>query len=101
MYVLKLMKRTVFISQGDLRLKCLVPFKVVVRLRYTEGCKLGQAAQMFHLFIYLFIYLFIHSFIYLFMAALGLRCCVQAFSSCGKRGLLFVAVHGLLIAMAA
>ena len=24
-------------------------------------------------------------FIYLFLAALGLRCCVQAFSSCGER----------------
>ena len=34
------------------------------------------------------------------MAALGLRCCVQAFSSCGKRGLLFVAVRGLPIAVA-
>ena len=34
------------------------------------------------------------------MAALGLRCCVRAFSSCGERGLLFVAVHVLLIAVA-
>ena len=33
------------------------------------------------------------------MAVLGLRCCVQAFSSCGERGLLFVAVRGLLIAV--
>ena len=39
-------------------------------------------------------------FIYLFLAALGLRCCVQVFSSCGERGLLFVAVSGLLIAVA-
>ena len=39
-------------------------------------------------------------FIYLFLAALGLRCCVQAFSSCSEQGLLFVAVHGLLIAVA-
>ena len=39
-------------------------------------------------------------FIYLFLAALGLRCCVRAFSSCGERELLFVAVHGLLIAVA-
>ena len=39
-------------------------------------------------------------FIYLFLAALGLRCCVQAFSNCGKRGLLFVVVRGLLIAVA-
>ena len=36
----------------------------------------------------------------LFCAALGLRCCAQAFSSCGERGLFFVAVHGLLIVVA-
>ena len=36
----------------------------------------------------------------LFLAALGLRCCVRAFSSCSEWGLLFVAVRGLLIAVA-
>ena len=45
-------------------------------------------------FINLFIYLF------LFFAALGLRCCARAFSSCGERGLLLVVVRGLLIAVA-
>ena len=34
------------------------------------------------------------------LAALGLRCCAQAFSSCGEQGLLFPAVHGLLIVLA-
>ena len=34
------------------------------------------------------------------MAVLGLRCCARAFSSCGKWGLLFVAVCGLLIVVA-
>ena len=34
------------------------------------------------------------------MVALGLRCCVRASSSCGEQGLLFVAVHRLLIAVA-
>ena len=34
------------------------------------------------------------------MAAFGFRCCVWAFSSCGEWGLLFVAVRGLLIAVA-
>ena len=34
-------------------------------------------------------------FIYLFLAALGLRCCAQAFSSCGEQGLLFVVEHRL------
>ena len=43
----------------------------------------------------------INLFIYLFLAALGLRCCARAFSSCGEGGLLFVAVHGLLIVVAA
>ena len=47
-----------------------------------------------------FIHFFFHKFIYLFLAALGLRCCVQAFSSGGERGLLFVAVGRLLIAVA-
>ena len=31
--------------------------------------------------------------IYLFMAVLGLRFCARAFSNCGKRGPLFIAVH--------
>ena len=39
-------------------------------------------------------------FVYLFLTALGLRCCAWAFSSCGERGLLFIAVHGLLIVVA-
>ena len=37
---------------------------------------------------------------YLFLAAMGLRCCARAFSSCGERGLLFDAVHGLLTVVA-
>ena len=48
---------------------------------------------------YLLIY-YINLFIYLFMAVLGLRCCARAFSSCGKWGLLFIAVRGLLIVVA-
>ena len=38
--------------------------------------------------------------IYLFVAVLGLCCCTWAFSSCGKRGLLFIVVHGFLISVA-
>ena len=38
--------------------------------------------------------------IYIFYGALGLRCCMWASSSCDERGLLFVAVCGLLIAVA-
>ena len=47
-----------------------------------------------------FFFFFLNKFIYLFLAVLGLRCCARSFSSCGKRGLLFVAVRGLLIAVA-
>ena len=35
-----------------------------------------------------------------FLAALGLLCCTRDFSSCSERGLLFIAVFGLLIAVA-
>ena len=48
--------------------------------------------------LYLFIYFY--KFIYLFQAALGLCCCARALSSCGEQGLLFVAVRGLLTAVA-
>ena len=43
---------------------------------------------------------FVFCFLFFFLAALGLRCCARAFSSCGERGLLFVAVRGLLIVVA-
>ena len=48
---------------------------------------------MFFIFIYLFL-------LFYFLAALGLCCCARAFSSCSERGLLFVVVCGLLIAVA-
>ena len=45
-------------------------------------------------------FIFLNKFIYLFLFALGLRGCAWAFSSCGERGLLFLAVCGLLVAVA-
>ena len=45
-------------------------------------------------------FFFLILFIYLFLAALGLRFCARAFSSCGKWGPLFIAVHGPLIIVA-
>ena len=53
-------------------------------------------ARFFGLLVVFFLY-FLY---FLFLAALGLRCCTQAFSSCGERGLLFLVVGGLLIAVA-
>ena len=55
---------------------------------------------MFVYFILFLIFLFYFIFIYLFLVALGLRCCMQAFSSCSEQGLLFVVVRGFLIAVA-
>ena len=49
----------------------------------------------------LLIFFFLNIFLKLinFLAALGLSCCVWALSSCGDQRL-FIAVHGLLIAVA-
>ena len=46
----------------------------------------------------MFFWVFLHYylFIYLFLAVLGLRFCARAFSSCGERGPLFIAVRGPL-----
>ena len=60
---------------------------------YTEDF-LGQGKYSYDCFFFYYIYMF------LFLAVLGHCCCAQAFSSCGEQGLLFVVVHGLLIAVA-
>ena len=54
----------------------------------------NSVIKMSYIYILKFIYF------YLFLAALCLHCSAWAFSSCGERGLLFVAVRGLLIAVA-
>ena len=56
-------------------------------------CRYVFFVCLFNVFIYLFI-------LNLFLAVLGLHCCTRAFSSCSERELLFVAVHGLLTAVA-
>ena len=50
-----------------------------------------------HRMSYLFVF---NKFIYLFLAVLGLCCCMRAFSRCSEQGLLFLMVCGLLIAVA-
>ena len=69
--------------------------QIIVHILYAVYCipmtyllynnNTGGLYSFFKIFIYLF---------YLFMAALGLRFCARAFSSCGKRGPLFIAVRG-------
>ena len=46
------------------------------------------------------LFFFLINLFILFLAVLGFCCCPRAFSSCGEQGLLFVAVRGLLIAVA-
>ena len=67
-------------------------FVVRTTLHSNLGSTDVTAGQNRH-FMFLFLFLF-------FLAVLGLRCCAQAFSSCGEWGLLFVAVHGFLTAVA-
>ena len=50
--------------------------------------------------IFVFLFCRMDFFFFFFLAALGLRCCTWGFSSCGERGLLFVAVCSLLIMVA-
>ena len=61
---------------------------------------LNKLAGILCLFSLKFFFDFLKNLFLSLLAVLGLRCCVQAFSSCGERGLLFVAVCGLLIAVA-
>ena len=64
----------------------------------SDFCFLGNYS--FSLGLASLLLFFFFFFIFLFLAVLGLRCCARAFSSCSERGLLFVAVHGLLIVVA-
>ena len=48
------------------------------------GCQVFKKIYLFNLFIF---------------SCVGSSCCARAFSSCGERGLFFVAAHGLLIAV--
>ena len=59
----------------------------------------GERSSLATLLLFFF-NLILKIFIYLFMFALGLCCCPQAFSSCGKQRLLSIAGHGLLIVAA-
>ena len=62
---------------------------------WSQDPNLGNLTPSSHSFF------FFYKFIYLFIfAVLGLRFCTWAFSSSGERGLLFVAVHRLLVAVA-
>ena len=59
--------------------------------------------RLFHLRFYVYIFFqdfFKIYFILFIFGCVGSLLCARAFSSCGERGLLFVAVHRLLIVVA-
>ena len=47
-----------------------------------------------------FLFCFVFNYLFIFLAVLGLRFCARAFSSCGKRRPLFIAVRGPLTIVA-
>ena len=73
------------------------------RYEYFIPCALGDCWKILSrnpVYIYIYFFNKFYLFIYLFLAALHLHCCARAFSSYNERGLLFVALQGLLIAVA-
>ena len=71
----------------------IVMYLLAISISYLNKSLFNSFAHFFFNSKLLFIYLFI---LYLFLAVLGLRFCARAFSSCGKRGPLFIVVHGPL-----
>ena len=68
---------------------------------YTKQWFIVYLKFKFHWASYIyFLFIFKNLFIYPFLAALGLRCCVWAFSSCSEWGLFFTAVRGPPIVVA-
>ena len=67
-------------------------------MQWFSNIALKSSGGLFFFFFKYFIQItfILNLFIYLFMAVLGLRFCARAFSSCGKRGPLFIAMRGPL-----
>ena len=62
----------------------------------AELCIFSHLLSFSSFFFFLKKFTFFYLLIYLFMTVLSLRFCARAFSSCGKRGPLFIAVRGPL-----
>ena len=81
----------------DILVQVFVWIYVLNSLRYIPRSRIaGSIFNFFFFFLRKVILNFIYLFIYLFLAVLDLRFCVRAFSSCGERGPLFIAVRGPL-----
>ena len=79
-------------------------YNYLLKVRMQVKTKSSFLSQIYCYFFFKCCFLFFFKgtllYIYLFLAALGLCCCVRAFFSCGERGLLFLEVRGLLIVVA-
>ena len=73
---------------------------MMARGKAEADTRLLNQQVLLNSFPYCSLFFKINLLIYLFLAALGLHCCLWAFSSCGEWRPLFVVVHGLLIAVA-
>ena len=56
--------------------------------------------ELYTFSMYIFFFLFFFKFLFYFWLCLVFVAACGLFSGCGEQGLLFIAVHGLLIAMA-
>ena len=72
----------------------LMVFKATVDLRKTEEVRANHNATKFTGVCFLWVFFVV--FFFVFLAVLGLCCCVRAFSSCSEWGLLLVVVRALL-----
>ena len=83
-----------YLSPGDsLQLFSLGPIYLLPQFLSPCPC----SSIFFFLIIFFF---FFYKFTFSFLAALGLLCCVRAFSSCGEWGSFFTVVRGPLIVVA-
>ena len=72
-----------------------IPMSIIIYVVHTHYLFIYYEFYEFIL-ISQFFFFSLFFFLLIFLAVLGLRFCVRAFSSCGKRGPLFIAVRGPL-----
>ena len=97
--VFRIWKHCIFSSPLGNSWRCMMP-------AYSRPGRVPESKALLHItelafpklifFFFFKVFTWFYLFIYLFLAVLGLRFCARAFSSCGKRGPLFIAVHGPL-----
>ena len=102
-------KKAIYVSPWSIFFKIFIGIYMIYNVVLVLGVQQSESVIHMHISSSLFFrffshighyrvfFFFLNKFIYLILAALGFRCFVQAFSSCGQQGLLFVAVCGLFI----